>query len=58
MMSNVVYSVEKSYVDNLEAWKFLDLNLLRTSLEFLIDQKIVNSVPIVNSIIVSNPMFF
>ena len=36
---NVVYSVEKSYVDNLEAWKFLDLNLLRTSLEFLIDQK-------------------
>ena len=35
---NVVYSVEKSYVDNLEAWKFLDLNLLRTSLEFLIDQ--------------------
>ena len=22
---NVVYSVEKSYVDNLEAWKFLDL---------------------------------
>ena len=36
---NVVYSVEKSYVDNLEAWKFLDLNLLRTALEFLIDQK-------------------
>ena len=36
---NVVYSVEKSYVDNLEAWKFLDLILLRTSLEFLIDQK-------------------
>ena len=36
---NVVYSVEKSYVDNLEAWKFLVLNLLRTSLEFLIDQK-------------------
>ena len=34
---NVVYSVENSYVDNLEAWKFLDLNLLRTSLEFLID---------------------
>ena len=37
---NIVYSVEKSYVDNLEALKFLDLNLLRTSLiEFLIDQK-------------------
>ena len=36
---NVVYSVEKSYVDNLEAWKFLDLNLLRTSMEFLIDKK-------------------
>ena len=35
---NVVYSVEKSYVNNLEAWKFLDLNLLRLSLEFLIDQ--------------------
>ena len=36
---NVVYSAEKSYVDNLEAWKVIDLNLLRTSLEFLIDQK-------------------
>ena len=36
---NVVYSVEKSFVDNLEALKFLDLNLLRTSLEFSIDQK-------------------
>ena len=35
---NVVYSVEKSYVDHLEALKFLDLNLVRTSLEFLIDQ--------------------
>ena len=32
-----MYSVEKSYVDNLEARKFSDL--LRTSLEFLIDQK-------------------
>ena len=34
----MVYSVEKSYVDNLEALKFLYLTLLRTSLEFLIDQ--------------------
>ena len=33
---NVVYSVEKSYVDNLEAWKVLDLKLLRTPLEFLL----------------------
>ena len=30
---------KKTYVDNLEAWKFLDLNLLRTSLDFSIDQK-------------------
>ena len=35
----MVYSLEKSYVENLEAFEFLDLNLLRTSLEFLIDQK-------------------
>ena len=28
-----------SYVENLEAWKFLDLNFLRTSSEFLTDQK-------------------
>ena len=35
----MVYSVEKSYVDNLEALKFLDLNLLTTSLAFLIYQK-------------------
>ena len=30
---------------------------MRTSWECLIDKKIVNSVPFVNSIIVSNPMF-
>ena len=29
----MVYSVEKSYVDNLEALKFLDLILLKTSFE-------------------------
>ena len=34
---NVVHSVQKSYVDNLEALKFLHLNLLSTSLEFLND---------------------
>ena len=39
MMSNVIYSVEKAYADNLEALKLLDLNLLRNLLEFLIDQK-------------------
>ena len=36
---NVVYSVEKSYVDNLEALKVLDLNLFTTLLTFVIDQK-------------------
>ena len=36
---NVVYSVEKSQIDNLEAFKPLDFNLLRTSLEVFIDQK-------------------
>ena len=35
----MVYDVEKSYVDNLEALKILDLNLLRTAFEFLIGQK-------------------
>ena len=43
---------------NLEALKDLDLNLLRTSLDFLMTKINVNSVPFVNSMIVSNPMLF
>ena len=33
-------SVEKSYVDRLEARKLLDFNLFKTSFEFLMDQNI------------------
>ena len=37
-MGKVVYNVEKSYVDKLDARKPRDFNLFNTSREFLIDQ--------------------
>ena len=39
MIGNVEHSVEKSYIDNLEALEFLNLDPFRTSPEFLSDQK-------------------
>ena len=39
MWGKVVYNVEKSYVDKLDARKPRDFSLFNTSHEFLIDQK-------------------
>ena len=39
IVGQVVYNVEKSYVDKLEARKPRDYSLFNTSHEFLIDQK-------------------
>ena len=58
MCSKVVYNVEKSYVDKLDARKPRDFSLFNTSHEFLIDQKKIFTGNFIDFFAIFNDMIF
>ena len=57
-MGQVVYNVEKSYVDKLDARKHRDFSLSNTSHEFLIDQKKIFTDPFIDFFTIFNDIIF